>query len=444
MVGQTVDYEIAVRNTAAVEETFSGFTDANCDPGTIAGGPGASPVAPGSTTTYTCHHVLTSTGTYTNEASVTGNSAGGRPLRKTSNQVEVQVVEAAFTIEKRQQIAGSGESFTAARLTGAVGQTVDYEIIVTNTGGTPLMFSSFSDPRCDPGTIAGGPGAAAVAPGSSTTYTCSHVLASEGTYVNVATVTGTPPGGGPVTHESPTVEVDVHAAPAPAMTIEKLQQIAGSSTGFTTATLTGPVGATVDYEIIVRNTGNVPLTLSGFADPRCDAGTIAGGPGASPVAPGGSATYTCSHLLTAEGSLVNVASVTGTPPGEAPISATSHEVVVNVGGKGAVLPFATCSVATPLLRGATGPQTGTFTVHVTSSGVKQITFYLDGRKLKTMTQKQSKKGTFSVKINAHKLSYGAHRVSIKTSMVSAACAQSASSRVFVRPFAARVAPKFTG
>jgi len=443
-VGQTVDYQVTVTNTANVDETFSGFTDANCDAGTIGGGPGSSPLAPGESTVYTCRHVLTQAGTYTNEATVTGNSAGGRPLQKTSNHVEVLVLESAFKVEKRQLIAGSGEQFTSAKLTGAIGQTVDYEIIVTNTGGTALTFSTFADPRCDPGTIAGGPGAGSVAPGSSTTYTCSHVLASEGAYVNVATVTGAPPGGGPLTHESPPVEVEVHAAPAPAMTIEKLQQIAGSSTGFTTSTLSGKVGATINYEIVVHNTGNVPLTLSGFADGRCDAGTIAGGPGGSPVAPGASATYTCSHVITTEDAVTNIASVTGTPPGEAPISVTSHEVVVNV-GKGEVLPFiAKCSVAAPVLRGATGPETGVFTVRVSSNGVKQVTFYLDGHKLTTMHQKQAKKGTFSIKIDARKLSYGAHRISMKTAMISTACAQSASSRVFVRPFAARVAPRFTG
>jgi hypothetical protein len=393
--------------------------------------------------------VLTTVGTYTNEASVTGNSAGGRPLRKTSNQVEVLVVQPAFTIEKLQEIAGSGAGFTTTKLTGAVGQTVDYEIIVTNTGGVPLTFSGFTDPRCDPGTIAGGPGTGSVAPGASTTYTCSHVLASEGTYVNVATVTGTPPGGGPTTHESPPVEVEVHQAPAPAMTIEKLQQIAGSAGGFTTATLGGTVGATVDYEIVVRNTGNVPLTLSGFTDTRCDAGTLAGGPGASPVSPGASTTYTCSHLITSEGSLVNVASVTGTPPGEPPLNVASHEVVVTVPGpktpgKTGVSPFELCEVKTPVLSGATGPKRGTFTVQVTANGVKQITFYLDGRKLKTLGQSQARKGKFSVKINARKLSYGAHRISFKTSMISKACAQSASSRVFVRPAATRVSPRFTG
>jgi len=65
----------------------------------------------------------------------------------------------------------------------------------------------------------------------------------------------------------------------PSFTIEKLQEIWGGSAGFTKELLTGAVGDTVDYEIIVTNTSSVALELSGFSDPHCDSGTIAGGPG---------------------------------------------------------------------------------------------------------------------------------------------------------------------
>ncbi len=285
-------------------------------------------------------------------------------------------------------------------------------------------------------------------PGESTTYTCSHVLASTGTYTNVATVSGTPSGEGPITHSSPPVEVEVHAAPAPSFTIRKLQEIAGTSTGFTTETLTGSVGQTVDYEVIVQNTGNVPLALSAFSDPRCDAGTISGGPGAALLEPGASTTYTCSHVLSASGPYVNVASVTATPPGEPPLTISSHEVQVNVStepaAKTGVGASAECHVPTPALQGATGPERGTFTVHVSASGVKQITFYLDGRKVKTLKASQAKRKAFSLKINAEKLSYGAHRLSFKTVMASAACAETSAGRVFVRPFTAHVKLHFTG
>ena len=179
----------------------------------------------------------------------------------------------SFSIEKLQKIAGASGEFTASPLTGKVGQTVDYEIVVKNTGNVPLTLSNFSDPNCEAGTLAGGPGEAALAPGpaptlgASSTYTCSRALAAPGSYSNVASDTATPPpgDGSPITSTSNTVVVNVPLEPG--FSIEKLQKIAGGSGGFTTSPLAGEVGQTIDYEIVVKNTGDLPLTFSNFSDP---------------------------------------------------------------------------------------------------------------------------------------------------------------------------------
>jgi uncharacterized repeat protein (TIGR01451 family) len=334
-IGQTVDYEVLVKNTGNVALTFSNFTDAHCDAGTVAGGPGTSPVAPGASSTYTCDHVLTAVGSYTNEATDTGTPPEGQgfPLTHSSNTVVVNVPsEPAFTIEKLQEIKGSSAGYTTSPLTGKIGQTVDYEVLVKNTGNVALTFSNFTDAHCDAGTIAGGPGTTPVEPGASSTYTCDHVLTAVGSYTNEATDTGTPTGGTAITHTSNKVIVNVPSEPA--FTIEKLQEIAGSGGGFTASPLTGQVGQTVDYEIVVKNTGNIALTFSSFTDTQCDAGTIAGGPGTTPVEPGASSTYTCDHVLTtadqSAGSYANEATDTGTPTVGTPITHTSNKVLVNV------------------------------------------------------------------------------------------------------------------
>jgi hypothetical protein len=473
-VGQTVDYEIVVKNTGNVPLTFSGFTDARCDAGTIAGGSGATPVAPGASTTYTCDHVLVSVGTYINEAAVTGTPAGEPPITHPSNPVEVTVTEPSkpeFEIEKLQEVMGSG--FTKSQLSGQIGETVQYEIVVKNTGNVPLTFSGFTDAKCDAGTIAGGPGATPVEPASSTTYTCDHVLTSVGPYVNEATVTGTPEGKAPIAKTSNPVEVVVPEGP-PEFTIEKLQElqgISGSGGSFTTGPLTGSLGQTVDYEIVVTNTGNVPLTFSNFTDAKCDPGTIGGGPGATPVAPGAMTIYTCSHVLASVGPYINVATVTGTSKGGAPEILPSNQVEVNAAeepkskqtptpsltpssggvpeGSPTPLPIeksgrlGSCERATPL-RGAAGPKRKPFTVQTSSRGIKQITFYLDGRKLKTLKQAQARHGLFTIKINPLKLSVGAHKLVAKTVMSSPRCTSPAHSSVFVRPVSERAVPKFTG
>jgi hypothetical protein len=121
----------------------------------------------------------------------------------------------------------------------------------------------------------------------------------------------------------------------PRFTIEKLQAL-GKKGAFTTAPVFGARRERVRYKIVVENTGDVPLTLGALADPRCDPGTIAGGLGAAPLAPGEATTYTCTHELTpadqAFGSYENVASITATPPeGDGPpLTQPSDPVLVEL------------------------------------------------------------------------------------------------------------------
>jgi hypothetical protein len=102
-------------------------------------------------------------------------------------------------ILKTQRI-GTGHVFTRATLVAQVGQTVHYRMVVANTGDVTLTIT-FSDPRCDAGTLQP-TGTQTIAPATSLTYTCSHLLkASDGnTFTNTATATGTTPKGD---HTSP-------------------------------------------------------------------------------------------------------------------------------------------------------------------------------------------------------------------------------------------------
>lgn len=406
-----IDYEIVFKNTGNVPLTFSNFRDPKCDEGSITGGAGENPVPPQGTITFFCFHVLTAAdaeaGFYTNTATITAEPNGGPPKTQESNTVEVLLPPPTpgFSIVKKQKLEptttspkypGSGPYTTEVLKQGHVGQAVSYEIIIDNTGNVPLTFGPLSDPKCDGGTITGGPGATEVQPGESTVWHCSHTLTeadrSAGKYTNAASDTGTPKEGDgePVTHESNTVEVEVpapnntveftcksvtffftgfpnlpgntvtmsvrvdgkvvatktytfngptgsytfslnlgpghHTIDAksswntnqfkggrditdqggivcnaePAFTIEKLQKNAAGSEPFTTSTLPGEVGEVVDYEVIATNTGNVPLSFTAFSDAGCDEGTIAGGPGANPVAVGATTTWTCSHTLNEE------------------------------------------------------------------------------------------------------------------------------------------------
>ena len=80
--------------------------------------------------TYTCSHKLTVPGIYVNEGTIEGNEGTGS---KTSNKVEVAVNEPKFTIEKEQKLEGEA-GLHEVETEGDVGETVDYKIIVKNTG----------------------------------------------------------------------------------------------------------------------------------------------------------------------------------------------------------------------------------------------------------------------------------------------------------------------
>jgi hypothetical protein len=252
----------------------------------------------------------------------------------------------------------------------------------------------------------------------------------------------------------------------PGITALKEQQVAGSGAPFTSAALSATVGQQINYRITVTNTGDVALTLS-FSDPHCDAGTITGPIGSlnpdGTLPPAGVVQYFCSHVLQAsDGSqLVNVATVTGQPPSGPPVSATSSvttnvtasvptnvakQVVVAAPPAPKQVVAAVCSISegSIKLHGANGSKSGPFTVTISALGIKQITFYLDNRKLKTLTKAQAKNGQFTIKIDPRKLRFGAHTVSVKTVMSDANCAKLARAGVFVHPHPSVVKPKFTG
>src|SRR5204863_419169 len=151
----------------------------------------------------------------------------------------------AMTIEKLQRIGSSG-SFVKTELPAKVGETVEYQVIVKNTGETKIGRATCRERKYT--TIAGGK--ASLAPGESATWTCEHKLTATGKYTHAAAVKRTED----VTKEQ-TCALPIYATGlTSAMTIEKLQRI-GSSGSFVKTELPAKVGETVEYQVIVKNTG---------------------------------------------------------------------------------------------------------------------------------------------------------------------------------------------
>jgi hypothetical protein len=350
-VGDRDNYEVFVTNTGNTSLMLA-FSDPGCDSGSL----GAFSVVSGSydATTHslsaggevkaTCWHtVAAGDQPFVNTASVTGTPPSGPPV-SASDHVRVFASTPGIKVVKLQRDGTSG-SFTSNTITAGVGDTIFYEIQVTNTGSTTLALS-LSDPHCDSSTIQGPVALSGTLTGDTLSaggvaqYTCSHVVSAGDIpqYTNTATVTGQPPSGPPV---SGTGIVTANITQAKIQVV-KLEKVAGSGGGFETGPITVNTGTngnyvvhTIDYEIQVSNTGNVPLTLS-LSDPLCDTGSIHGPVAVSGklngdvLSPGAQAQYTCSHRLVQSdpGSFTNTATVTGTPPSGPPVHGTS-QVTVN-------------------------------------------------------------------------------------------------------------------
>jgi uncharacterized repeat protein (TIGR01451 family) len=289
---------------------------------------------------------------------------------------------------------------------------------------------------------------------------------------------------------------DIHQTvtcpPHPAFTIEKLQSLGGP---FTTETLSGTVGQSIIYQMIITNTGNTPLTFTGFSDPLCDPGTSSG-EDMGPIEPLGTVTIICVHKITpadgTAGKVINVATITGTPEeGEGgPITERSNPVEVapvkeeehkeepekepenkgqpktppnttpngGVAGtsassgasststsKSGVLGFASATI--PSLHGPQGCVRSFFTASVKSANVASVAFYLDGHLLRRLSAGSAHKGLLSIRINASKLKVGAHRIQARITMKAAKGAKPAKatrSMTVVRCHSAVIAPHFTG
>jgi hypothetical protein len=348
-VGDTVEYQMNVTNTGNTTLVIA-FTDAQCDSGTLSGPSVVSGTYDAATKTlssggelqFTCSHVLVAGDQpFTNTASVVGTPPSGPPVSATDS-VKAFATQPGIKVVKLQRDGTSGQ-FTSSPITASVGDTIFYEIQVTNTGNTTLALS-LNDPHCDAGTVQG-PFAVSgtlngdtLSAGGVAQYTCSHVAAANDVpqFTNTAIVTGTPPSGPPV-HGTGIVVANLTTA---SIQVVKLEKDANGGGGFTRGPITvtehsgNYVVHTIDYEIQVTNTGSAPLTLS-LSDPHCDAGTIQG-----PVAivgtlngdvlsAGGQAQYTCSHRYVSSdpGTFTNVATVTGTPPNGPPVHGTSRVTV---------------------------------------------------------------------------------------------------------------------
>src|SRR5699024_1727458 len=197
------------------------------------------------------------------------------------------------------------------------GEKIKYTLTVTNTGNVTLDHVTVNDPmlggdlEVTPSTLA--PGETGEVKG---TYTVTQGdIDNHEKIVNIATATGTPPGGDPEDPDNPTtppVEEDVPVIKDPAIAIEKTAE----------EDKVVDAGDTITYHFVVTNTGNVTLDNVKVNDPMLDKAEVEVVLEETTLPPGestnGTAVYTVTQADIDRGIVKNVATSTGTPPGYDP------------------------------------------------------------------------------------------------------------------------------
>ena len=301
LAGATIDYTFLVTNTGnvsldsvAVEDPVVGTVE--CP---------ATDLAPSDSTTCTATYTLTQddvdAGHVANTATASGNSPTDETVTATDETDTPIEAGAAITLDKE---AGMPTGSSA-------GDTIDYVFTVTNSGNVTLSDVGVDDPMV--GAVACPAGR--LAPADTMTCTASYEITQDqvdaGEVVNTATASANPPTGDQVTSEdSTTTTIDS----VPAITLEKaVSDVSGAE-----------AGSTIDYELLVTNTGNVTLHSVSVDDPL-----IGAAPGVTcperVIAPGAATTCTASYTLSQEdidgGEVLNTAVASGTSPTDTEVTA---------------------------------------------------------------------------------------------------------------------------
>jgi uncharacterized repeat protein (TIGR01451 family) len=167
----------------------------------------------------------------------------------------------------------------------AVGQTIHYTIVATNTGNTTLASVTITDTEAVLGTCTPANGSS-LAPGATITCAASHVVTQAdidaGTYNNTACVDDGAGGAAEVCDDA-----DVPSSKSPSLSILK-----------TAATGTyDSVGDVITFTIVATNTGNTTLAAVTVTDDEATLGTCVPANGSS-LAPGAEMTCSATYTIT--------------------------------------------------------------------------------------------------------------------------------------------------
>jgi hypothetical protein len=243
-------------------------------------------------------------------------------------------------------------------------------------------------------------------------------------------------------------------------------------------------GDQLTFSYTVTNPGDVPLTNVTATDDKCSPLTRTGNTSDTTLDPGDTWTYTCSYVIQwSEGDanpVVNTVTTCGMPPGGGPPPGGGGSPVCDTDQHSTtIVPPATPSAPpaspdTPASASGTAPTSGqppqiavspvrvrpgsatlrgpsgcptTSAVAATVSGrrIVKVTFYVDNKKVKTLTQPNKSGGRWVLPMNVKRFAFGSHRVQARIQFARSSQTRSRTLRMsFSRCHPADVTPKFTG
>ena len=302
--GEQITYSYTVTNSGNVTLHNIALTDDRLGPVACL----AATLAPGQSTTCLGYYLTTQAdvdaGQITNAAIVAGDPPTGPPVTD-GDTAAIRATRAPAIAERKTAFPMEFD---------APGEQITYTYTVTNSGNVTLRDVTLTDDRLGPVACP----RSALAPGAS--MTCQAVIVTtaaevaRGQLANVATVTGDPPTGPPVTaRDAQTVYVIHHPGIAVAKTASP-------------ATYDAP-GTAIAYTYTVVNTGDVTLHDVTLTDDRLGAVSCA----AASLAPGAATTCRAVHITTAAdvcaGSILNIAAAGGRTPGGALVTGRAEAIV---------------------------------------------------------------------------------------------------------------------
>ncbi|MDR0960373.1 MAG: DUF11 domain-containing protein [Propionibacteriaceae bacterium] len=311
--GESITYTFTITNSGTVTASAAAISDPMLKAEGVDVTCPATAIAPGEQLTCSAVHVVTQeqvdAGVVANTATATVTTPGGPGTGTDGDTTDVDD-HGALTMVKTSLLADQDGDLVAD-----AGETIAYTFTVRNIGNVTMSSPKINDAKLAGAGITPVCPAGPIAPGGSiectATYTVTQGDIDSGSVTNVATATGNPPSGDPITSPPDTDTTTVDDTPS--LSVVKTSKL-NDKDGDDLA----DAGETIDYTFVVTNTGAVTVTAPAISDTKLALAGVTPTCPSDPIAPGEKATCTATYPITQTdvdaGQVVNSATATGTTP----------------------------------------------------------------------------------------------------------------------------------